>query len=895
MAGTVEFSKVARLPAVGDNLAVATRNLEAGSRVLYRNQELVLDFSVPEGHRFSIAPIAAKEFLLSWGLPFGRALTDIFPGGYICNARVLEHLRIRRLGFELPTEPNFEDLRERYPLQEDDFRPGVQVRLEQGGPTFRGYPRGGNRGVGTRNYVVILGTSSRTASYARALETRLRGRAASRKRIDGIVAVAHTEGGGDGRPRNLEFILRTLAGFMVHPNVGAVLAVDDAMGPVNNASLRQYMQNEAYPIDAVPHRFLTLEGGFEEQLRRGEELLKACLPEVASCRRKPVSLAHLRLALQCGGSDAFSGVSANPLAGWVARELIRFGGSANLAETDELIGAEPYLLQNVRNLATAQQFLAAIDRFVERVARHGHTAEGNPSGGNLYRGLYNIALKSLGAATKRDPEVRLDYVIEYGERLQRPGYYFMDSPGNDLESLAGQVASGCNFIFFTTGNGSITNFPFVPTIKIVSTSARYQLLAEDMDVNAGAYLDGVALDELGRQLLDRTLEAASGKRTVGELAGHSQVSIWRDWRQDDDRDLVRLQQAPEPDGEPLSVRAAPQRSPLRFQAIPTDGGYVTGQIGLILPTSLCSGQIARLIVEGLNRKPTDPLDRFVALPHTEGCAVSGAEKIFARATLGHLTHPMVRLGLLLEHGCEKTHNDYMRSELERMGFSPEDFGWASVQLDGGIEKVTERVEKWFARSLQSLQRPARESVGLEALRVAFLSPHPPPPEAASSLAVCVRTLADSGATVILPQNTPLLHSPDFASTVLREPESRATLAYGQKALQGGLHVMETPTGHLVESLTGLGACGVEVMVAYVEVMARQAHPMIPLLQITADGTTAQRCKTDLDLVLEGEAGGWAQQILGRVLEVASGLYQPQMWRQGNTDFQVTRGLLGVSM
>ena len=479
--------------------------------------------------------------------------------------------------------------------------------------------------------------------------------------------------------------------------------------------------------------------------------------------------------------------------------------------------------------------------------------------------------------------------------MRQPGYYFMDSPGNDLESLAGQVASGCNFIFFTTGNGSITNFPFVPTIKIVSTSARYRLLADDMDVNAGAYLDGVPLNQLGSQLLDRTLQAASGESTVGELAGHSQVSIWRDWRQMDDRALVRLQQAPEPDGQPLSVRAARPGTSFRFQAIPTDRGYVTHQVGLILPTSLCSGQIARLIAQRLNRKMAGLLDRFVALPHTEGCAVSGAEKIFARTTLGHLTHPMVRLGLLLEHGCEKTHNDYMRTELERMGFSSQDFGWASVQMDGGIEKVTHKVEDWFAQSLKNLRLAARESVGLETLRVAFLSSTAPPRDVAASLADCVKILSGSGATVVIPYNAQLLHTPSFSATVLKDPDIQPTLGYGQKALRSGLHVMDTPTDHWVETLTGLGACGVEVMLCYVEGMAQQAHPMIPLLQITADRATAETCEEDLDLILTGHRGEWAEQILTRMLETASGRYRPRIYGRGNTDFQITRGLLGVSM
>lgn len=172
-----------------------------------------------------------------------------------------------------------------------------------------------------------------------------------------------------------------------------------------------------------------------------------------------------------------------------------------------------------------------IAEFKERTAWHGANAEGNPSGGNKYRGLYNIILKSIGAARKKDPVTRLDYAIEYGEPMQETGYYFMDSPGNDLESIAGQVASGCNLIFFATGNGSMTNFPFVPTIKVVTTTRRFQLLAKDMDVNAGLYQDGMSMDELGSQTLNLTVEIASGQRSVGEKAGHAQVQIWRNWRQ----------------------------------------------------------------------------------------------------------------------------------------------------------------------------------------------------------------------------------------------------------------------------------------------------------------------------------------------------------------------------
>ncbi len=218
---------------------------------------------------------------------------------------------------------------------------------------------------------------------------------------------------------------------------------------------------------------------------------------------------------------------------------MRNGGIANLAETDELIGAERYVLKNVKDLETARRFLSTVERFKERVGWHGHTAEDNPSGGNNFRGLYNISIKSIGAARKKDPDVRIDHVIEYAERMREGGFYFMDSPGNDLESVAGQVASGANMIFFTTGNGSITNFPFVPTIKVVTTTGRYDLLSKDMDVNAGAYLDGTPMDDLGREMFERTLHGRLGRedrrRARGPLPGLHLARLEADERREPGR------------------------------------------------------------------------------------------------------------------------------------------------------------------------------------------------------------------------------------------------------------------------------------------------------------------------------------------------------------------------
>ena len=897
------FDDVARLAAPGDNVAIAARRLEAGTRLRRAVADFALDYTVMEGHRFAVAAIGRGEPLLSWGLPFGTALADIVPGQYVCNEGMLEALGGRRIDFALPASANFADRIEPYRLDPSAFRAGTQVGQTPGTRTFLGYHRG-SRGVGTRNYAVVLGTASRTAAYARALAARLQEEAGALANVDGVVAVAHTEGGGRQRPNNEEFLLRCLAGFCTHPNVGAVLAVDYGTEAVPNARLRSYLEAAGYPTAGLVHEFLSIDGGFDATVVRGEQILRRWLPQLNAAERTECGVEHLKIALQCGGSDAFSGISGNPLAAWVAREVIGCGGSANLAETDELIGAEPHVLANVRDLATAQRFLDTIQRFVDRVARYGVSAEGNPSGGNKYRGLYNIALKSIGAAMKRHPEVRLDQVIDYGEPMAGPGYYFMDSPGNDLESIAGQVASGCNLIFFVTGNGSVTNFPFVPTVKILTTTARFELLSRDMDVNAGAYQDGTPMEELGRDTFELALAVASGQRSRGEEAGHSQVSVWRDWP---DVEVPARAGAAPPSGRPLPVPAA-EAPPVHFTALARDGGHALDRVGLVMPTSLCSAQIARLAAERLTARAIGRdagVKRFVALAHTEGCGVSGgpSEDLYTRILLGYLVHPLAHAVLLLEHGCEKTHNDYMRVHLREMGVEADRYGWASVQMDGGIEAVLQRVEDWFEGRLARQGPPALREVGLEALRLGLLSAGPLASGSAAALALLARWVVTAGGTVVVSQGG-LSEDGGFARALAGDGAVlEPTLAHGQTADAAGLHVMEQTGEHWTEALTGLGAAGVEVMVGHVGEHPIQGHPLVPLLQVTAEPAVLDRYGADVDVALgapgnaaaEEMAGAWARQLLERVVEVAARQYRPHLATSGNTDFQITRGPLGVSL
>lgn len=900
-----DFTSVARLPLPNDNVAIATQTLEGGTRIHHNGEQFQLSHTLLEGHRFAVQPILETEPLLSWGLPFGFATRSISPGDYVCNQKMIDSLSIRNLPFELPETPNFSDKMAPYQLDEAEFRSGQQVPRHTNERPFLGYQRPGNRGVGTRNYIVVMGTTARTSGFARRLADMCSVGGVCNPdtfpNIDGIVAVTHTEGGESKTPNNIDMLLRTLAGFTVHPNIGAILLVDYGTEAVTNEMLKTYMQREGYALDDVVHGFHRLQGSFDTDLAGGAEIIDGWLDDVNSVPRTEESLEHLKIALQCGGSDAFSGVSGNPLAAYVAKEVIRYGGCANLAETDELIGSEAYVLQNARDLPTARKFLNTIERFKTRAAWHGHSTEANPSGGNNFRGLYNIAIKSIGAAMKRHPDVCLDYVIDYSQLMENPGYYFMDSPGNDLESIAGQVASGSNMIFFVTGNGSITNFPFVPTIKIVTTTGRYEMLEKDMDVNAGAYLDGTPMEELGESMLDLTVDVASGERSVGEKAGHSQVSLWRDWKQTGPVDLNPLLTDSElKSGDPIPIDTAPvaalseSRLPqkLQFRALQTEDGCRTDQVGLILPTSLCSGQIAQMIAHRCNEREigkAQGISRFVALPHTEGCGVSSgrSEEIYTRTMIGHLTHPTVALGLLLEHGCEKTHNDHVRHEIQQLGISPERYGWASVQLDGGIDAVIDKVQDWFSEEL--VDKPAVPVVdaGLEHLCIAVTSTGTATEEVSASLTQLTHSVAASGGTVIVPANATFLR---MFGVTNPSHSVHTTLAYGQRVEKSGFHIMETPTDQQTETLTGLGATGVDLALAHIVGAPLQSHVMVPLLQVSTDATTQTNYGADLDLETAD-----LDALLALIVEVASRQYTPKLHSKGNTDFQLTRGLLGISM
>ena len=899
MARTLQLHDVGRIPLQGDNVAIATRRLEPGTEIVDGGHQFTIDHTVIEGHRFTIQSVVRGKPLLSWGLPFGTATSNLHPGSYVCNPGMLAALERRAIDFELPAQSNFVDDFEPYRLDANSFQPAKQVARHDRQRSFQGYRRPSPRGVGTRNCIVLLGTSSRTSSYVRQLAKRFEGVADRFKNVDAIVPVAHTEGGLPN-PNNFDYLLRVLSGFIVHPNVGAVLAVDCGDGTLTNSVLSDFMQANDYPLQDILHHFMSIEDGFQSELDRGEAIVNAWLDVVDRIPRSQQPVSCLNIALQCGGSDAFSGISGNPLASWVAKEIIQYGGSAVIAETSELVGAEAYMLQKVKDLETAQAFLSTIEKLKEWAAWHGAIAEGNVTGGNRFRGLYNIVLKSIGAARKRHPDVRLDAVIDYAEPINQPGFVFMNTPGNDIESLAGQVASGSNVILFVTGNGSITNFPFVPTIKIVTTSERYEILSGEMDVNAGEYLDGTPLGELARRTLELTIKVASGERSKGELAGHTQVQFWRDWPQQDAGSLDTILERPSPSGAGIPSRIAEVYSDVRFPAFRASAGFASKQVGLILPVSLCSGQIARLAAECLNDKELGfekDLSGFVSLVHTEGCATSGIglDKLLVRTLLGYATHPMVRCCLFLEHGCETNHNDGLRRELEQLGFDPQRFGWASVQAVGGKENVLNTVESWFTEALSSIEPVEQQIVGINHLNLGMQSSGSLSPSAVQGLAQLAGGIVASGGTVVVPEADDLLASAPFTAWIGDTNRSGPTLAYGERISTHGLHIMQMPSKHWVEAQTGLGATGVHILLGYVGDGPKQGHPMIPVIQVTSEAAALDWWKKDLDLILDGDPEHWSPEILHLLIETFSSGYSPRSFEQGNVDFQISRGSMGITL
>lgn len=915
-----ELADVAVLPTAVDNAAVVRTELEPGTEVVLADgTAFVTSHRVPVGHRFLIRPVAAGEPVLSWGASFGRATTDLVAGSYICTEQSLAALLQRGIA-DLPDHPTARDEEWRRYTEADGFTLGEQVARVERPRTFAGYARA-DGGYGTRNHLAVVGLTAAEGAFAEEVCRRSRHLLSDpgADGLDGIVPVAHTEGAGVGaeQANNADLVLRTLCGMMTNPNVGALVLVERANSAITADRVARYAEEHGLARPSVPVEVITRRAAFDTDAERAVTVIEILAGRLRSQQRVEAPLSALAIGMQCGGSDAFSGVSANPLSGAVARELVRHGGTAVLSETDELIGAEGYILSNVASDDVARRFLAALDVFATRAGWHGHSAEGNPSGGNILRGLHNIVLKSLGAARKKDPAMRLDEVIGYADPMPQTGFLFMDSPGNDLESVAGQVGSGCNLISFTTGNGSITNFPFVPTIKYVTTSERFALLRNEMDVDAGRYLLGERFDDLTDEAFDLTVAVASGHPTAGELAGHSQVQIWRNWKQPGPvestatpgptlvslglhRDLSGLAALTDTvlDGEPVAVAPTGEAGPRlpELTRVMGAGDRIGSEtVALVLPTSLCAGQVAARIADRASRENWHGgrADRAVALPHTEGCGASSgdSEQIYSRIMINHLRHPNTGWALLLEHGCEKTHNAYFRDLLENSGLDASRFGFASIQADGGIDAVTEKVRLWFDDQVAESPAPQRRPGDWSGVRLGLCgvgAEHVDPTVAAACAAV-TRAVVAAGGSVVMSAADPLRSSDAFASLIA--VDAGPTLGHGQLITTPGLHLMNPAGADRLETLTGLGGCGAEVIVA---TTGGPGQRYVPVLRVSTPDDVAH---LEADLVIEPstEVAVAAQHLVDTLATVLDGEHEVVAHRTHDEGFQLTRGLLGVSL
>ena len=480
-----------------DNILVARQPIALGAVV--GEPALHVRAQVAAGHKIAAAPIAAGAPVRKYDTVIGFAARDIEPG---------DHVHTHNLRFE-----EFD----RDPAFCTDVRP-VDLLPPDQQATFQGIVRPDGR-VATRNYIGVLSSVNCSATVSRRIadwftEERL----AAFPNIDGVVAFTHNTGCGMSTPSlNFDVFRRTLAGFARHPNLAAVLIVGLGCERNQIADLLASQGLERGP-KLVAFNMQDL-GGTRETIAAGIREVEALLPAANAVTREPVSARHLSIGLQCGGSDGFSSISANPALGAAMDILVRHGGTAILSETPEIYGVEDMLTRRAVTPAVGQKLLNRIAWWKEYSAGQSGQMNGVVVAGNQAGGIANIFEKSLGSAMKGGT-TPLNAVYEYAEPITERGFVFMDSPGFDPCSATGQIASGANVICFTTGRGSMFGAKPVPSIKLASNTPMYTKLKDDMDINCGVVIDGEAsVPELGQAIFEEILRVASGHRTKSEELG----------------------------------------------------------------------------------------------------------------------------------------------------------------------------------------------------------------------------------------------------------------------------------------------------------------------------------------------------------------------------------------
>ncbi|MDO5657715.1 MAG: altronate dehydratase family protein [Paracoccus sp. (in: a-proteobacteria)] len=449
---------------------------------------------VPRGHKLAASPIKAGAQVIRYGQVIGQATADIAQGAHIHshNLCMSDHGTMpAHAASPLPTpdEPAF----------------------------FDGYLRADGQ-VGTRNYLGVLTSVNCSGSVARfiAQAAERAGLLEDFPGIDGIVPIVHGTGCGMAASgEGYETLMRVIRGYASHPNFGGVLLVGLGCEVMQLAAL----SGERMRADANLKTLIIQDsGGTAATVAQGVAALREMAPTVAALQRTRQPAAKLVLGMQCGGSDGYSGITANPALGVASDLLVAQGGISILSETPEIYGAEHLLTHRATSPEIAQKLMDRIAWWEDYTARNGGEMDNNPSPGNKRGGLTTILEKSLGAVAKGG-SAPLSGVYLYAEPIRQPGFVFMDSPGYDPASVTGQVASGANLVVFTTGRGSVSGYKPVPGLKLATNSEMYARLEGDMDLDCGDVIAGVSLADKGRQIFELMLATASGKRSKSEMLG----------------------------------------------------------------------------------------------------------------------------------------------------------------------------------------------------------------------------------------------------------------------------------------------------------------------------------------------------------------------------------------
>jgi altronate hydrolase len=485
-----------------DNVVIARRQLLSGTAL--EDQGITVQGLVPPGHKVSTAAIAAGQAVRRYNQVIGHATQAIAPG---------QHVHTHNLAFA-----TFE--------REHSFCAGATPTAYVPQPaTFQGIVRHDGR-VATRNYIGVLTSVNCSATVARAIADHFRRdirpeALAAFPNVDGVVALTHGMGcatASDGE--ELLVLRRTLGGYARHANFAGVLIV--GLGCETN-QIQGLVAQEGLAEGAWLRTFnIQDSGGTARTVARGVAIVNEMLPHANRVQRVPVPASHLVVGLQCGGSDGYSGISANPALGAAVDRLVQHGGSAVLSETPEVYGGEHLLTRRAASPAVAEKLLARIRWWEAYTARNGMQMDNNPSAGNKAGGLTTILEKSLGAIAKSGTTNLVD-VVEFAQPVTARGFVYMDTPGYDPVSATGQVAGGANLICFTTGRGSAYGCAPSPSLKLATNTALWQRQEEDIDINCGGIVDGTeTVDEAGERIFQLMLATASGQRTKSEVHGYGQ-------------------------------------------------------------------------------------------------------------------------------------------------------------------------------------------------------------------------------------------------------------------------------------------------------------------------------------------------------------------------------------